>query len=88
MKDFCYYEAVEEFFGGGFNTEILVLLDFYFISVLQTSLLCKSAIHAGVIADELGGRISVVQQKGTSRYQGILANGILSQEYVLHVFIF
>nr|XP_056712196.1 discoidin, CUB and LCCL domain-containing protein 1 [Euleptes europaea] len=46
----------------------------------DTSLLCKSAIHAGVIADELGGQISVIQQKGASRYQGILANGILSQD--------
>ncbi|XP_066467215.1 discoidin, CUB and LCCL domain-containing protein 1 isoform X2 [Tiliqua scincoides] len=46
----------------------------------DTSLLCKSAIHAGVIADELGGQISVIQKKGTSRYQGILANGILSQD--------
>ncbi|XP_054838263.1 discoidin, CUB and LCCL domain-containing protein 1 isoform X2 [Eublepharis macularius] len=46
----------------------------------DTSLLCKSAIHAGVIADELGGQINVVQQKGASRYQGILANGILSQD--------
>ncbi|XP_062980808.1 discoidin, CUB and LCCL domain-containing protein 1 isoform X2 [Elgaria multicarinata webbii] len=46
----------------------------------DTSLLCKSAIHAGVIADELGGRISVIQLKGTRRYQGILANGILSQD--------
>ncbi|KAJ6655250.1 hypothetical protein lerEdw1_005594 [Lerista edwardsae] len=46
----------------------------------DTSLLCKSAIHAGVIADELGGQIRVIQKKGTSRYQGILANGILSQD--------
>ncbi|KAH0622256.1 hypothetical protein JD844_024396, partial [Phrynosoma platyrhinos] len=47
---------------------------------IQTSLLCKSAIHAGVIADELGGQISVVLMKGTRRYQGILANDILSQD--------
>uniref|UniRef100_A0A6J0UF81 Discoidin, CUB and LCCL domain-containing protein 1 n=1 Tax=Pogona vitticeps TaxID=103695 RepID=A0A6J0UF81_9SAUR len=46
----------------------------------DTSLLCKSAIHAGIIADELGGRINVVQLKGIRRYQGILANGILSQD--------
>ncbi|XP_044281798.1 discoidin, CUB and LCCL domain-containing protein 1 isoform X2 [Varanus komodoensis] len=46
----------------------------------DTSLLCKSAIHAGVIADELGGQISVIQLKGTRRYQGIFANGILSQD--------
>uniref|UniRef100_A0A8D0GZP7 Discoidin, CUB and LCCL domain containing 1 n=1 Tax=Sphenodon punctatus TaxID=8508 RepID=A0A8D0GZP7_SPHPU len=46
----------------------------------DTSLLCKSAIHAGVIADELGGQINVILQKGASRYEGILANGILSQD--------
>ncbi|XP_061479671.1 discoidin, CUB and LCCL domain-containing protein 1-like isoform X2 [Rhineura floridana] len=46
----------------------------------DTSSLCKSAIHAGVIADELGGQISVIQLKGASRYQGILANGIFSQD--------
>ncbi|XP_074844901.1 discoidin, CUB and LCCL domain-containing protein 1 isoform X2 [Carettochelys insculpta] len=44
----------------------------------DTSLLCKSAIHAGVIADELGGQINVIQQKGIRQYEGILANGILS----------
>ena len=49
-------------------------------SAFQTSLLCKSAIHAGVIADELGGQISVTQQKGISRYEGVVANGIPSQE--------
>uniref|UniRef100_A0A8C8SKA0 Discoidin, CUB and LCCL domain containing 1 n=1 Tax=Pelusios castaneus TaxID=367368 RepID=A0A8C8SKA0_9SAUR len=46
----------------------------------DTSLLCKSAIHAGVVADELGGQINVIQQKGISHYEGILANGILSQD--------
>uniref|UniRef100_A0A8C0IUZ4 Discoidin, CUB and LCCL domain containing 1 n=1 Tax=Chelonoidis abingdonii TaxID=106734 RepID=A0A8C0IUZ4_CHEAB len=46
----------------------------------DTSLLCKSAIHAGIVADELGGQINVIQQKGISRYKGILANGILSQD--------
>ncbi|XP_029858081.1 discoidin, CUB and LCCL domain-containing protein 1 isoform X4 [Aquila chrysaetos chrysaetos] len=44
----------------------------------DTSLLCKSAIHAGVIADELGGQISVTQQKGISRYEGVVANGVPS----------
>uniref|UniRef100_A0A8D0L6J2 Discoidin, CUB and LCCL domain containing 1 n=1 Tax=Sphenodon punctatus TaxID=8508 RepID=A0A8D0L6J2_SPHPU len=51
----------------------------------DTSLLCKSAIHAGVIADELGGQINVILQKGASRYEGILANGILSQDLVIFV---
>ncbi|XP_069661213.1 discoidin, CUB and LCCL domain-containing protein 1 [Haliaeetus albicilla] len=46
----------------------------------DTSLLCKSAIHAGVIADELGGQISVTQQKGISRYEGVVANGVPSHD--------
>lgn len=50
------------------------------VAVFQTSLLCKAAIHAGVIADEVGGQISVLLRKGISRYEGILANGVLSRE--------
>nr|XP_060472487.1 discoidin, CUB and LCCL domain-containing protein 1 isoform X1 [Panthera onca] len=46
----------------------------------DTSVLCKAAIHAGIIADELGGQISVLQLKGISRYEGILANGVLSKD--------
>ncbi|XP_014446836.1 discoidin, CUB and LCCL domain-containing protein 1 [Tupaia chinensis] len=46
----------------------------------DTSVLCKAAIHAGVIADELGGQISVLQHKGISHYEGILANGVLSRD--------
>ncbi|XP_071662707.1 discoidin, CUB and LCCL domain-containing protein 1 isoform X2 [Patagioenas fasciata] len=46
----------------------------------DTSLLCKSAIHAGVIADELGGQISVTQQKGISHYEGVVANGVPSHK--------
>ncbi|KAM5163171.1 discoidin, CUB and LCCL domain-containing protein 1 [Mantella aurantiaca] len=45
----------------------------------DTSLLCKAAIHAGIIADELGGQIHVTHQKGASRYRGVLANGIVSK---------
>ncbi|XP_055391064.1 discoidin, CUB and LCCL domain-containing protein 1 isoform X5 [Bubalus kerabau] len=46
----------------------------------DTSLLCKAAVHAGVIADEVGGQISVFLRKGLSRYEGILANGVLSRD--------
>ncbi|XP_045699077.1 discoidin, CUB and LCCL domain-containing protein 1 [Phyllostomus hastatus] len=46
----------------------------------DNSLLCKAAVHAGIIADELGGQISVLQRKGISRYKGILANGVLSRD--------
>ena len=50
------------------------------VALFQNSLLCKAAIHAGIIADELGGQISVLQRKGISRYKGTLANGVLSRE--------
>lgn len=46
----------------------------------QTSLLCKAAIHAGIITDELGGQINLLQSKGISHYEGILANGVLSRQ--------
>ncbi|KAK6488713.1 discoidin [Huso huso] len=46
----------------------------------HTSVLCKAAIHAGVILDELGGQISVIQDKGLGRYEGIKANGIQTKE--------
>ncbi|XP_074166118.1 discoidin, CUB and LCCL domain-containing protein 1 isoform X1 [Sminthopsis crassicaudata] len=48
----------------------------------DTSLLCKAAVHAGVIADELGGQInvlSVLQSERIGSYEGILANGIFSK---------
>ncbi|XP_051031481.1 discoidin, CUB and LCCL domain-containing protein 1 [Phodopus roborovskii] len=45
----------------------------------DTSLLCKAAIHAGVIADERGGRVNLLQSKGISHYEGTLANGVLSR---------
>uniref|UniRef100_A0A8C6Z519 Discoidin, CUB and LCCL domain containing 1 n=1 Tax=Nothoprocta perdicaria TaxID=30464 RepID=A0A8C6Z519_NOTPE len=51
----------------------------------DTSLLCKSAIHAGVVADELGGQISVSQHKGISRYEGVVANGLTA--IIVPVFI-
>ncbi|XP_073432044.1 discoidin, CUB and LCCL domain-containing protein 1 [Dendrobates tinctorius] len=46
----------------------------------DTSLLCKAAVHAGVIADELGGQIHLTHYKGASRYSGVQANGILSKD--------
>ncbi|KAG8582551.1 hypothetical protein GDO81_008106 [Engystomops pustulosus] len=46
----------------------------------DTSLLCKAAIHAGVIADELGGQIHLTHYKGASRYIGVMANGIVSKD--------
>ncbi|MBN3303239.1 DCBD1 protein, partial [Amia calva] len=46
----------------------------------HTSVLCKAAVHAGVILDEIGGQISVEQHRGLSHYEGIKANGIQSKD--------
>lgn len=46
----------------------------------QTSVLCKAAVHAGVISDELGGVISVEERSGQSHYPAVRANQIQSKE--------
>ncbi|XP_051575587.1 discoidin, CUB and LCCL domain-containing protein 1-like isoform X2 [Myxocyprinus asiaticus] len=45
----------------------------------DTSVLCKAAIHAGVISDSLGGMINVSLQRGITLYESNFANGILSK---------
>ncbi|XP_078094384.1 discoidin, CUB and LCCL domain-containing protein 1 [Mustelus asterias] len=45
----------------------------------DTSVLCKAAIHAGAIADDLGGSISVNLKKGITLYESASANGILTK---------
>lgn len=42
----------------------------------DTSVLCKAAVHAGAIADELGGQVSVTLEKGITLYKAASANGI------------
>ncbi|XP_069751271.1 discoidin, CUB and LCCL domain-containing protein 1 isoform X2 [Narcine bancroftii] len=42
----------------------------------DTSVLCKAAVHAGAIADELGGQVSVTLKKGITLYEAASANGI------------
>lgn len=49
-----------------------------FIFVSQSSPLCLAAIHAGVVSNAVGGRISVVSSKGINRYEGTLANNVTS----------
>ncbi|XP_029487185.1 discoidin, CUB and LCCL domain-containing protein 1-like isoform X2 [Oncorhynchus nerka] len=46
----------------------------------HTSVLCKAAVHAGVILDELGGWVSVETHKGLSHYHAARANGIQSKD--------
>ncbi|XP_060725945.1 discoidin, CUB and LCCL domain-containing protein 1 [Tachysurus vachellii] len=45
----------------------------------DTSVLCKAAVHAGVISDSLGGIINVTQQRGITLYESSFANGVLSK---------
>ncbi|XP_078423535.1 discoidin, CUB and LCCL domain-containing protein 1-like [Cetorhinus maximus] len=45
----------------------------------DTSVLCKAAIHAGAIADDLGGQVSVALKKGITLYEAASANGILTK---------
>lgn len=47
--------------------------------LLQTSVLCKSAVHAGAAADNLGGRITVTRGRSLTLYESTFANGILSK---------
>ncbi|XP_048469115.1 discoidin, CUB and LCCL domain-containing protein 1 isoform X1 [Rhincodon typus] len=45
----------------------------------DTSVLCKAALHAGAIADELGGQFSAILNKGITLYEAASANGILTR---------
>ncbi|KAF1461267.1 Discoidin, CUB and LCCL domain-containing protein 1, partial [Pygoscelis antarcticus] len=44
-----------------------------------TSVLCKAAVHAGVIADELGGQVTLSREKGITLYESAFANGLHSK---------
>uniref|UniRef100_A0A8B9IES7 Uncharacterized protein n=1 Tax=Anser cygnoides TaxID=8845 RepID=A0A8B9IES7_ANSCY len=48
----------------------------------QTSVLCKAAVHAGVIADETGGQVTLSQEKGITLYESAFANGLHSKRWV------
>uniref|UniRef100_A0A8D0EQ07 Discoidin, CUB and LCCL domain containing 1 n=1 Tax=Strix occidentalis caurina TaxID=311401 RepID=A0A8D0EQ07_STROC len=48
----------------------------------DTSVLCKAAVHAGVIADELGGQVTLSRQKGITLYESTFANGLHSKRWV------
>ncbi|KAL8220720.1 UNVERIFIED_CONTAM: hypothetical protein K2H54_053210 [Gekko kuhli] len=45
----------------------------------DTSVLCKAAVHAGVILDEQGGQIMLLQGKGITLYESSFANGFYSK---------
>lgn len=46
----------------------------------HTSVLCKAAVHAGVIMDQFGGPITVEESRGLSHYPAVRANGIQSKD--------
>lgn len=46
--------------------------------MFQSSPLCLAAVHAGVISNAVGGRISVVNSKGIDHYEATLANNVTS----------
>lgn len=48
----------------------------------QTSVLCKSAVHAGATSDSLGGHITVNRGRSLTLYESTFANGVLSKMYV------
>ncbi|XP_038833417.1 discoidin, CUB and LCCL domain-containing protein 1 isoform X1 [Salvelinus namaycush] len=45
----------------------------------DTSVLCKAAVHAGVVSDNLGGQITVTRGRSLTLYESSFANGILSK---------
>ncbi|XP_059194456.1 discoidin, CUB and LCCL domain-containing protein 1 isoform X1 [Centropristis striata] len=45
----------------------------------DTSVLCKSAVHAGAASDSLGGRVTVNRGRSLTLYESTFSNGILSK---------
>ncbi|XP_011471636.1 discoidin, CUB and LCCL domain-containing protein 1 isoform X2 [Oryzias latipes] len=45
----------------------------------DTSVLCKSAVHAGATSDSVGGRIAVTRGRSLTLYESAFSNGILSK---------
>ncbi|XP_033014589.1 discoidin, CUB and LCCL domain-containing protein 2-like [Lacerta agilis] len=45
----------------------------------DTSVICKAAVHAGVILDEQGGQVTVSREKGITLYESTFANGLYSK---------
>ncbi|KAM3613581.1 uncharacterized protein V6R79_001788 [Siganus canaliculatus] len=45
----------------------------------DTSVLCKSAVHAGAVSDSAGGHVTVNRERSLTLYESSFANGILSK---------
>ena len=50
--------------------------------MFQSSSICKSAVHAGVIPDERGGFVDVMPVEKKKSYVGSLKNGVQSERWV------
>uniref|UniRef100_A0A8C9ER34 Discoidin, CUB and LCCL domain containing 1 n=1 Tax=Pavo cristatus TaxID=9049 RepID=A0A8C9ER34_PAVCR len=48
----------------------------------DTSVLCKAAVHAGVVADEAGGQVTLSREKGITLYESAFANGLHSKRWL------
>lgn len=62
---------------GSTGTWVLALT--YNLLSLQTSSICKAAVHAGVIVDEVGGYADVMPVDKKKSYVGSLRNGVQSE---------
>ncbi|XP_028985168.1 discoidin, CUB and LCCL domain-containing protein 1 isoform X2 [Betta splendens] len=45
----------------------------------DTSVLCRAAVHAGAVGENLGGRVTVTRGRSLTLYESTFANGILSR---------
>lgn len=62
---------------GSTRTWVLALT--HSLLSLQTSSICKAAVHAGVIVDEVGGYADVMPVDKKKSYVGSLRNGVQSE---------
>lgn len=61
------------------STRLWVLALTHSLLSLQTSSICKAAVHAGVIVDEVGGYADVMPVDKKKSYVGSLRNGVQSE---------
>lgn len=71
-------ELLSQFVGWNESRCKCPLMSSFFPFILQSSPLCVAAIHAGVVSNVMGGRISVVSSKGIPHYEATLANNVTS----------
>ncbi|KAJ1176003.1 hypothetical protein NDU88_001287 [Pleurodeles waltl] len=45
----------------------------------DTSVICKAAVHAGAISDDVGGQVTFIREKGITLYEAAAANGLQSK---------